>query len=352
MNKFIKYICLAFIISISVFYAGMNNAKDMGTPDGNGYALCSYTCQETCRGEGCGLSGTMHTYVIAVEVFRNIEGNYDGYAFVNVGSGDPWDGTVGTTGGKYSFRDSNYTSIFNNSSKLKEKFYSNNSWSCPNIYSSYAPNNYFEIQFEQEFYLGGAVYDMCTGEDKSSQTGTYTLKNSDATRSENADGTFISGVDPDAEVDLSKIASANQSCYQIKTGDKVTYYDENEEEITDEKEFESRCMSYKTVDCSIFGSPSEPKSLISFLNKLFWIISILGIILLVIMTMVEFIKALTGSDDSGLIKGFKHTLVRIVAVIILLLLPTIITFILTLVNRYSDYKIGDDGNVICGVGER
>lgn len=347
MNKFIKYICLTFIISISVFYAGMSNTKAMGTPDGNGYALCVYTCTYCPDITSCGVN--QPTYVMATNVFRNTNGDYDGYAVVNKNGGNPFDTTVGS-GSDSSFNNSNYVSIFNNQNTLKEKFYSNNSWSCPTVYGEYSGGgNNFKIYFKQSIF---AQHDICITEDKSSQSGSYELKDSDATRSENADGTFISGVDPDAEVDLSKIASANQSCYQIKTGDKVTYYDENEEEITDEKEFESRCMSYKTVDCSIFGSPSEPKSLISFLNKLFWIISILGIILLVIMTMVEFIKALTGSDDSGLIKGFKHTLVRIVAVIILLLLPTIITFILNLVNRYSDYKIGDDGNVICGVGER
>ena len=117
--------------------------------------------------------------------------------------------------------------------------------------------------------------------------------------------------------------------------------------LIDEKTFNDECISYETTNCDIFD-----KNIRGFLNKLFWIISIAGIILLVVMTMVEFVKALTGSDDSGLIKGFKHTLVRIVAVIILLLLPTIITFILDLVNRYSDYTIGDKGNVICGVGKK
>lgn len=150
----------------------------------------------------------------------------------------------------------------------------------------------------------------------------------------------------DKKADIDKIKSANKSCHQIKTGDDVIYYDADNNSITEE-EFEQECINYESTDCSIFGD-----ELIDFLKKLFWIISIAGIILLVVMTMVEFVKALTGSDDSGLIKGFKHTFVRIVAVIILLLLPTIITFILTLVNRYSDYKIGEDGNVICGVGER
>ena len=151
----------------------------------------------------------------------------------------------------------------------------------------------------------------------------------------------------DKNTDTSKIAEANKVCYQVKTDDGIDYYNEAGESITKEK-FEQECINYDVTDCNIFS-----KEIIIFLNKLFWIISIVGIMLLVIMTMVEFVKALIGSDDSGLIKGFKHTLIRIVAVIILLLLPTIITFILTLVNRYSDYKIGgENGNVICGVGEK
>lgn len=213
MNKFIKYICLAFIISISVFYAGMNNAKAIAVPSD------------------------------AVKV-RNDE-----------------------------------------------------------------------------------VHDK--NDDKNDKK---------AENDEKAEN--------DKKADIDKIKSANKSCHQIKKGDDVIYYDADNNSITEE-EFEKECINYESTDCSIFGD-----ELIDFLKKLFWIISIAGIILLVVMTMVEFVKALTGSDDSGLIKGFKHTFVRIVAVIILLLLPTIITFILTLVNRYSDYKIGGNGNVICGVGER
>lgn len=330
MNKFIKYICLAFIISISVFYAGMNNAKAMGTPDGNGYAKCFYSCPETAA----------YSHTIGINVFRNTEDNYDGYAMIytryNYNTSDKREAA---------FDNDNYTSIFNNSDYLKEKFYPNNSWECPSFIFSGATSA--GDQSVTIAFSGGVGYSSCPlTSNESSQSGYKSLDESEVSSEEKAivDGNGLTKNDKKADID--KIKSANKSCHQIKTGDDVIYYDADNNPITEE-EFEQECINYESTDCSIFGD-----ELIDFLKKLFWIISIAGIILLVVMTMVEFVKALTGSDDSGLIKGFKHTFVRIVAVIILLLLPTIITFILTLVNRYSDYKIGEDGNVICGVGER
>ena len=346
MNKFIKYICLTFIISISVFYAGMNNTKAMGTPDGNGNAKCIYSCNHSQGGNNT----REIQYVIGINVFRNTEGNYDGYAVVNVGNWNLFNSDVGSTSNA-TFDNKNYVSLFNDSDKLKNKFYLNNSWSCPEISGGYSGgHNSFKIYFDK---YNGSTKDRCITKDMSTQENYNELKDDDATQSTNNNGSTNVGNDPDynEKADTSKIAEANTSCYQVNTGDQPNYYrfDSTKKEMVEisKETFDQECISYETTNCNIFD-----ENILRFLNKLFWIISIAGIILLVVMTMVEFVKALTGSDDSGLIKGFKHTLVRIVAVIILLLLPTIITFILNLVNRYSDYTIGDEGNVICGVGEK
>lgn len=110
-----------------------------------------------------------------------------------------------------------------------------------------------------------------------------------------------------------------------------------------------------------------------FLNNLFWIISIIGIILLIVMTAMEFIKVITGQDDEGIKKAFKHTIIRIVCVVILLLLPMIINTIITIINENNKYyltdkngeivkdekgnpielklTIGDDKQPTCGIGE-
>lgn len=110
-----------------------------------------------------------------------------------------------------------------------------------------------------------------------------------------------------------------------------------------------------------------------FLNNLFWIISIIGIILLIIMTAIEFIKVITGQDDNNLKDAFKHTVIRGICVIVLLLLPVIISAIITVVNNNNEYyltdkngniindnkgkpiklslKIGDNNQPLCGIGE-
>lgn len=88
------------------------------------------------------------------------------------------------------------------------------------------------------------------------------------------------------------------------------------------------------------------------LNTLFWIISVAGIVLLIIMTAISFVKAITGSDDEKLRDAFKHLIIRAIAVVVLLLLPVILTAIIDIINNNSggEVIIGADGNPTCSVG--
>ena len=97
-------------------------------------------------------------------------------------------------------------------------------------------------------------------------------------------------------------------------------------------------------DCNIIN----PK-LKDILNTVFWIISIAGIVLVVVMTALSFIKAIVGSDDEKFRDAFKHLLTRIIVMVILLLLPTILSFIITIINDNitGTVSIGEDGNVFC-----
>ena len=89
----------------------------------------------------------------------------------------------------------------------------------------------------------------------------------------------------------------------------------------------------------------------NLLNTIFWTISVIGIILVVVMTALSFIKAIVGADDEKFRDAFKHLLTRIIAVIILLLLPMILSFIITLINDTAggEVTIGSDGNVFCDI---
>ena len=61
--------------------------------------------------------------------------------------------------------------------------------------------------------------------------------------------------------------------------------------------------------CTII-SPSFKKMLTSF----FWFIGVAGIILVVIMTSISFIKAITGSDEEKFWDAIKHLYTRIIVV--------------------------------------
>ena len=106
-------------------------------------------------------------------------------------------------------------------------------------------------------------------------------------------------------------------------------------------------------DVNSLGDPCSvisPK-LQSLLNTIFWAISIVGIILVVVMTALSFIKAIVGSDDEKFRDAFRHLFTRVIVVIILLLLPAILSFIITLINDSStgEVTVGKDGNVFCDI---
>ena len=67
----------------------------------------------------------------------------------------------------------------------------------------------------------------------------------------------------------------------------------------------------------------------------------------------EFIKVITGQDDEGIKKALKHSLIRIVCAVLLLLLPMLVNFIITVINNAfsGEVTIGANGEVTCGVGK-
>ena len=106
-------------------------------------------------------------------------------------------------------------------------------------------------------------------------------------------------------------------------------------------------------------SLGDPGSIIGptlqkMLQTAFWIISVGGIILLVVMTAVSFIKAITGSDDEKFRDAIRHLFTRIIVIIILLLLPMLLSFIITLINNSvgeGEVFVGADGEIFCDVTE-
>ncbi len=71
----------------------------------------------------------------------------------------------------------------------------------------------------------------------------------------------------------------------------------------------------------------------TFLKSAFLIISVGGIVLLIVFASLDFIKVITASEDNAMSEAFKKVKNRIIAVIILLLLPLLVNFLIGIVNK-------------------
>lgn len=87
----------------------------------------------------------------------------------------------------------------------------------------------------------------------------------------------------------------------------------------------------------------------NFLKLGFWIVCVGAIVIIVVLTAIGFVKAIVSSDEDSLKKAFLNLKTRIIVVIILLLLPTIINFIISLVNQEGEITIGDNGEIFCQI---
>ncbi len=98
---------------------------------------------------------------------------------------------------------------------------------------------------------------------------------------------------------------------------------------------------------------SSNKWLVKLLNSLLWFIAIAALAIFLIMSIMDFIKAITGSDDANLKKAFKNLAIRAIVVVILFLLPALLSAIINFLNeslgQEGTYKIGSDGNLYCDI---
>ncbi len=104
------------------------------------------------------------------------------------------------------------------------------------------------------------------------------------------------------------------------------------------------------------GSFKDPCALIDgdiqkILHKIFFGISIAGIIILVVMTAISLVKVITASEDEALKNFFKGLWKRLICLIILLLLPMIVTFIIQLVNNVAPSLGIKSDNPLCNITE-
>lgn len=187
----------------------------------------------------------------------------------------------------------------------------------------------------------------------------YDLRTNDTTNVVYSDQTGVSGCA------LSYVVSFGSEC-AINDGEnmKELTADEIKETIEDQQSFgkcDENCQDAIKNWANQEGylnvsNVGDPCSIISdtlgeFLKNVFFFISVAGIVLVVCLTALGFVKAIVASDDDGLMKAFKQLKTRIIVVVVLLLLPAILSFIIGIVNDNSEgeVKIGADGKAFCDV---
>ncbi len=79
--------------------------------------------------------------------------------------------------------------------------------------------------------------------------------------------------------------------------------------------------------CAIIGGDFK-----EFLNTILFYIKIIAIVLAVILSLLDYIKAAAGSDDKPMTAANKRFITRLILVIVLFLLPVILTFVLNILH--------------------
>lgn len=68
-------------------------------------------------------------------------------------------------------------------------------------------------------------------------------------------------------------------------------------------------------------------------------------IILIILGMIDLGKAVISSDDKAVSKAAKSLLMRVIAAVIIFFIPTVVSFIFSLVGSFNTPEVRDDFNV-------
>lgn len=103
-------------------------------------------------------------------------------------------------------------------------------------------------------------------------------------------------------------------------------------------------FSLVAAGCGVLGNPQNPESTAWLLQELFSIVKYLGPFLLLILSSIDFIKAIILSDDETMKKAQKRLLIRAVLVVVLFLVPDLIFVLLQIFDI-----VGNPNSPTCGI---
>ncbi len=262
----------------------------------------------------------------------------------------------------------NYDYIFKHTdSYLKKSFKNRGEFYCPQITAS------ISTSLSGDKYNYGYVKDGNADYDASNPDSAKAWK--DMPTGRKIRGGVLTCIDD--STDLNQVRTETEQSCSGAVVDSVESSIENNKEILglDEEEDDhsgvdcSKEENKDTIICSIYawgmdltgdtkysGDASDPCDLITgdiqkLLHKIFFGISVAGIIILVVMTAISLAKVITASEDEALRNFFKGLWKRLICLIILLLLPMIVTFIIQLVNNVAPSLGIKSDNPLCNVTE-
>lgn len=91
---------------------------------------------------------------------------------------------------------------------------------------------------------------------------------------------------------------------------------------------------------SYLGNPKENGSPAYYLQFVFDLMKYLALVILFVMTIIEFGKATVSSNQDAMKKALQNTLKRLIIAVVIFFLPILIKFILTLLGIYSPSTCG------------
>ncbi len=118
--------------------------------------------------------------------------------------------------------------------------------------------------------------------------------------------------------------------------DKDSTASEDINNILDDYNKEQEC----TGSNSIFGDPNDENSVAWLITEIMNYVRIIGPILVVIISAVDFIKVIIKSDDETMSKAQKKLIMRLILALLLFLIPTIVNALLSIFGISSCVTTG------------
>lgn len=328
MNKKFFRLLFGIILFLNFLFLNMDSAAAK-ISNNKGYAFCTYTWIQSDSAQSTQYTGegiaTSYTYSYIVGFVAHKSNNKFIISKPNL---DCW-----AEGNECSIN--NYERL---ESGLKRYYSEQENWNCPDLiyvdHDGVGRGDLFKVNLSTEGDINFNI-EAKASSSQVSNNGSYTnalkklnkIKAANGSTSTNYIGSGtpppgVNGMDIVKDIDANDIVAFDTDFVTPNTSD---------------------------INCDLIS-----KTLMNDLKNFFLLIQVFGIVLLIIMSIIEFIRAITKSDNDGLKQATKNTYKRIIIVVLLLLLPVLVVWVLNIVNanayvtdKNGKHVIGEDGNPLC-----